>query len=213
MLSLEALQIRRNHNWLKSLSFFFSPALRSDPILDIIGDDETGISATPKNIEQFIQQSLSDFPNLPVTDQAKGGMGMDKGDAISSMRVRLDPTKGDAAEMAKAWSDCGTHAIPDDDFVSGRISLLRDLVCNAQYDAAAIADGIYRIWISPRALKQYEQFSLNLANGLLGQDGKDCAATTVIDESTRQNLRDFIAEAKAAGLSATNPTRQAPPPQ
>ena len=28
MLSLESLQIRRNHNWLKSLSFFFSPALR-----------------------------------------------------------------------------------------------------------------------------------------------------------------------------------------
>ncbi len=32
MLSLESLQIRRNHNWLKSLSFFFSPALRSDSI-------------------------------------------------------------------------------------------------------------------------------------------------------------------------------------
>jgi len=29
VLSLESLQIRRNHNWLKSLSFFFSPALRS----------------------------------------------------------------------------------------------------------------------------------------------------------------------------------------
>jgi hypothetical protein len=27
VLSLESLQIRRNHNWLKSLSFFFSPAL------------------------------------------------------------------------------------------------------------------------------------------------------------------------------------------
>jgi hypothetical protein len=27
---LESLQIRRNHNWLKSLSFFFSPALRQD---------------------------------------------------------------------------------------------------------------------------------------------------------------------------------------
>jgi hypothetical protein len=32
VLSLESLQIRRNHNWLKSLSFFFSPALRDyDP--------------------------------------------------------------------------------------------------------------------------------------------------------------------------------------
>jgi hypothetical protein len=29
VLSLESLQIRRNHNWLKSLSFFFSPALRN----------------------------------------------------------------------------------------------------------------------------------------------------------------------------------------
>src|SRR6202049_2972221 len=27
VLSLESSQIRRNHNWLKSLSFFFSPAL------------------------------------------------------------------------------------------------------------------------------------------------------------------------------------------
>jgi hypothetical protein len=28
VLSLESLQIQRNHNWLKSLSFFFSPALK-----------------------------------------------------------------------------------------------------------------------------------------------------------------------------------------
>jgi hypothetical protein len=28
VLSLESSQIRGNHNWLKSLSFFFSPALR-----------------------------------------------------------------------------------------------------------------------------------------------------------------------------------------
>jgi hypothetical protein len=33
VLSLESLQIRRNHNWLKSLSFFFSPALRDRGIL------------------------------------------------------------------------------------------------------------------------------------------------------------------------------------
>ena len=30
VLPLESLQIRRNHNWLKSLSFFFSPALRDN---------------------------------------------------------------------------------------------------------------------------------------------------------------------------------------
>jgi hypothetical protein len=32
VLSLESSQIRRNHNWLKSLSFFFSPALREGPV-------------------------------------------------------------------------------------------------------------------------------------------------------------------------------------
>jgi hypothetical protein len=32
VLSLESSQIRRNHNWLKSLSFFFSPALRANVV-------------------------------------------------------------------------------------------------------------------------------------------------------------------------------------
>ena len=38
MLSLESLQIRRNHNWLKSLSFFFSQPLRG--ALAIVTDVE-----------------------------------------------------------------------------------------------------------------------------------------------------------------------------
>jgi hypothetical protein len=35
VLSLESLQIRRNHNWLKSLSFFFSPALRQSRVMSM----------------------------------------------------------------------------------------------------------------------------------------------------------------------------------
>jgi hypothetical protein len=42
VLSLESLQIRRNHNCLKSLSFFFSPALRD--VTNYLAD-EPGIKA------------------------------------------------------------------------------------------------------------------------------------------------------------------------
>jgi hypothetical protein len=35
VLSLESSQIRRNHNWLKSLSFFFSPALRDRAVFSV----------------------------------------------------------------------------------------------------------------------------------------------------------------------------------
>jgi hypothetical protein len=44
VLSLESLQIRRNHNWLKSLSFFFSQALRTYPRRITIADPVPGIA-------------------------------------------------------------------------------------------------------------------------------------------------------------------------
>jgi hypothetical protein len=42
VLSLESSQIRRNHNWLKSLSFFFSPALTShkDPLFSDVTEEQ-----------------------------------------------------------------------------------------------------------------------------------------------------------------------------
>ena len=48
MLSLESLQIRRNHNSLKSLSFFFSPALNPPERRDLLEilDDRHGRAST-----------------------------------------------------------------------------------------------------------------------------------------------------------------------
>jgi hypothetical protein len=58
VLSLESLQIRRNHNSLKSLSFFFSPAL--------------SISCSPRGLENlFFSGDLSTRTGPPTKDFAQ----------------------------------------------------------------------------------------------------------------------------------------------
>jgi hypothetical protein len=50
----------------------------------------------------------------------------------------------------------------------------------------AIAAGIVRNWVST---DQRSVFSVQLARGLLGQDGKDCAATKDFDNATMKKLK------------------------
>jgi ribosome-binding protein aMBF1 (putative translation factor) len=49
VLSLESSQIRRNHNWLKSLSFFFSPALSQEALAHECGINRTYLSGVERS--------------------------------------------------------------------------------------------------------------------------------------------------------------------
>jgi hypothetical protein len=80
VLSLESLQIRRNHNSLKSLSFFFSPALsRAVDQLQVAHDQLVAQRAETKRLSEQIaepaekldalQQSVANLP-APSTHAA-----------------------------------------------------------------------------------------------------------------------------------------------
>jgi hypothetical protein len=55
VLSLESLQIRRNHNSLKSLSFFFSPALR-----------ESAAATSSRNLAYVLPKVGKPFANISM---------------------------------------------------------------------------------------------------------------------------------------------------
>jgi Flp pilus assembly protein TadD len=120
----------------------------------------------------------------------------------------IKPTANDTAAIAKVWSDCEKAApeIPQEKFDKERAALLQKLVCDASEDREAIALGIIRNWVSsgddkPSALSvKPSALSVQLARGLLGQDGKECAATKDFDEATKEKLR--AAAAKAVPTSA-----------
>jgi hypothetical protein len=70
VLSLESLQIRRNHNWLKSLSFFFSPALSGGILSDRafrvhIGSPQNQAAYRSEPMSNTIQDTARKHPIVP----------------------------------------------------------------------------------------------------------------------------------------------------
>lgn len=100
--------------------------------------------------------------------------------------------------------------MPQAEFDKKHAAFLRDLVCDVKESRDAIAKGIIRNWISDR--KDRSDFSAQLARGLLGEDGKPCAATQDLDERDKERLRAFVpAAASAASPPAVAPPAAAPP--
>jgi hypothetical protein len=81
--------------------------------------------------------------------------------------------------------------VPEDDVERDHAALLRKLVCDGD-DRQAVAHGIVTIWLLDAAHRK--QFSLALARGLLGEDGKGCAATKDLDQETRRRLIGVLAK-------------------
>jgi hypothetical protein len=103
------------------------------------------------------------------------------------------PAKDDTAAIEEVWRKCEqtSHQVSQADFEKKHAALLRDLVCDAKGSRDAIAKGIIRNWISDHR----RVFSAPLAHGLLGEDGKPCAATNDLDEATKKRVRAAIAAA------------------
>jgi uncharacterized protein YjbI with pentapeptide repeats len=146
--------------------------------------DFNQIPATSDTTAEFIEASVAKIPDGPA-----------KAAAAARMRVGLvaDLSHDDTAAIAKAWSDCQnspTSTMPQEQFDQEHAELLRNLVCNAENNRAAIAAGIVGRWIHGSSAAQ-------LARGLLGEDGRQCAATKDLDQATIRGLRQATARAAA----------------
>lgn len=137
------------------------------------------IPTTPDSIAKFVQRAIAEIPYASRKQQVAAWMhaGLD-----------VNPAKDDTEAIAKVWSDCeeATAKIPKEKFDEEHAALLRNLVCDATRSRAAIAAGVISNWISDRDDRR--AFSVQLARGLLSQDGKDCAATKDLDEVTKSKL-------------------------
>jgi uncharacterized protein YjbI with pentapeptide repeats len=166
----------------------------SDSVIDngfdvdvLFGKQMEVIPATPDAIAKFVERSVAEIPDIVRRD-----------DVVTAMTKRLIvvPADDDSAAIAKVWSDCEEAAtkIPKEKFDRERAALLQNLVCDASEDREAIALGIIRNWLSPGDDKP-SVLSVQLARGLLGQDGKECAAMNDLDEATKKKLRTVAAMA------------------
>jgi uncharacterized protein YjbI with pentapeptide repeats len=172
--------------------------------------------ATPKATAKFIDDSVVGISVVGIIPIRQA--------TIERMRAGLvvDPTKDDTAEIAKAWHRCEKESakVSQAEFDKTRATFLRDLVCDAKESRHlfnpegsrdAIAKGIIRNWILQR--KDRLAFSAQLAHGLLGEDGKPCAATKDLDEAYKKILRTaFAAAPKPPAQTAPAPTAPAPTP-
>jgi uncharacterized protein YjbI with pentapeptide repeats len=166
---------------------------------DAVIENEKSVPATPEAVAKFIQDSVVGIPDGDLKQQA-----------IDRMRAGLvvDPAEDNTAEIAEVWRKC--EEVPQAEFDKKHAAFLRDLVCDVKESRDAIAKGIIRNWISDR--KDRSDFSAQLARGLLGEDGKPCAATQDLDERDKERLRAFVpAAASAASPPAVAPPAAAPP--
>ncbi len=157
------------------------------------------IPATAEAAAKFIEEFVNDVRNVAI-----------KKNAADRMRAGLivDPAKDDTAAIQEVWRKCeeASARIPQAEFDKKHAAFLRDLVCNEKYSRDAPAKGIIRNWISDRP--ERHAFSAQLARGLLGEDGKPCAATADLDEADIRKLRAAI----AAAPSPPAPTTTTSPP-
>lgn len=125
----------------------------------------------------------------------------------------VNSAKDDTAEIAEVWHKCEAESakVPQAEFNKKHAAFLRDVVCDAKESRQAIAKGIIRNWIS-----ESDAFSAQLARGLLGEDGKPCAATKELNKADIEKFRAAIAaeaarEAEPEPGPATAPSLRAAP--
>jgi hypothetical protein len=149
--------------------------------------------STSEEIGTFVERSVAEIPDI-----------RNKESVASEMRERLlvKPAKDDTELIAKVWSNCeaATSSTPQAQYDEEHAMLLRNLVCDATQNRASIAQGIVDNWI--RESNARRGFSVQLARGLLGQDGKGCAATEDFDEATKRKLRAAAAMVVPAAAPA-----------
>ena len=137
------------------------------------------VHVTPKATAKFIADAVQGIRNPELKQRT-----------INRMRDGLvvDETKDDTAEIEKTWRECETVSCRTSqaEFDKKHVAKLSAIVCDAKHSRAT-AKEIIRNWFSPEHHRP--AFSAQLARGLLGEDGKPCAATQDLDEADINTLR------------------------
>jgi len=160
------------------------------------GDAIIGFTKVSAQQKEPIPATVASITNLVENSVAKTLDSKLKAIVARRMRKGLVANSGndDTSAIAKIWGDCERKAsnTSQQKFDEERAGLLRDLACDARKNRGDIAAGLVRNWIAD-ADDPPTVFSIQLARGLLGDDGKKCAATRDFDEETLDLLRAVAA--------------------
>jgi hypothetical protein len=108
--------------------------------------------------------------------------------------------KDDLAAIDTNWRDCAANSekVAVSKYLQQHADFLGVLVCNERRE---IADGIITHWTMPLTgvrlhgvlggENEVLHYFSRLASGLLGLDGKECAATKDLSDETKARLRRF----------------------
>jgi hypothetical protein len=105
----------------------------------------------------------------------------------------VNSAQDDTQAIEEVWSKCEREpAEPSPKvFDQKHAEFLRKLVCEDTKDGKAVAEGIIRNWISDSDKEDRQEFGVQLARGLLGQDGKQCAGAKDLDQDAKDRLHLF----------------------
>ncbi len=147
-----------------------------------LGQADEPVSATPDAIAGFIDRAIADVSG-PRKDEVR-----------EQLRAGLvaDIKKEELAAIETNWRKCATNSekVGQAEYDRQHADLLRDLVCDATTNRKEIAAGIIRTSYSPDPDRRV--FFTRLARGLLGLDGKECAATKDLSDRDKEGLRKFV---------------------
>jgi uncharacterized protein YjbI with pentapeptide repeats len=152
------------------------------PKFDAIIESDKPIPATPEAIAGFIDRVVLDIS------------GPRKDDVREQLRARLlaEGKNEDLATIETIWRECAANSekVEQAEYDRQHADLLRDFVCEATTNREEIVTGIVRNWIENDDQGR-RVFVTRLSRGLLGLDGKECAATKNLIH-TKQFLRKFV---------------------
>jgi uncharacterized protein YjbI with pentapeptide repeats len=138
------------------------------------------VPATPEATADFIERAIADLSE-PRKDEVR-----------NRLRAGLvaDIQKEDLAAIETMWRECAANSEKGEraEYDRQRADLLRDLVCNSTTHRKTIDVGIFRESDAP----DRHDFFVRLARGLLGLDGKDCAATEDLNDRAKEFLRNVV---------------------
>jgi uncharacterized protein YjbI with pentapeptide repeats len=146
------------------------------------GQTDESVPATSEAIAGFIERAVLDISG-PRKDEIR-----------RQLRARLaaDIKQEDLAPIETIWRECAANSekVEQAEYNRQHADLLRILVCDATTNRKEIAAGIIRNWTSDDPNRH--DFFTRLARGLLGLDGKECAATKDLSDRYKEFLRKFV---------------------
>jgi uncharacterized protein YjbI with pentapeptide repeats len=144
------------------------------------------VPATPEAIEDFIERVIADLSE-PRKDEVRNRLR----DGLV-----VDIKKEDLAALETKWRECAANSetVERAEYDRQRADLLRELICNSTTYRKTIDRGIFRTSDDP----DRQEYFTRLARGLLGLDGKECAATRDLSDRAKEFLRGVASRAPPA---------------